>query len=125
MRASTRYLKSLLRNICWAAEEAGQTPQEALKAALQAAMKPSVAGRYLTHTSVGGQSVSYQLPPSTDLTSQDISDATEFLYELYELAICTLPTDPEPTDKEICAWMMANIRSISVVHPNFFATSMR
>lgn len=125
MRASTSYLRALQRVICLTAKESGKSLEDLLGEWLTSSLKPGVTGKVLTQSSVGGQSVSYQLPEGTDLGAQDISEALSFLMDMREAALCALPADPAPTDEEICAWVIKNLQRRGRELHDFAATTRR
>lgn len=114
MRTSSLFLRALLRNACW---DTTGTLEESLKAALTGTVSTSANGKQVIYSSINGQSVTYQIPAGAG-SPEDLTEAYEFLYELYELAVCALPLG---TDADKCAWMRANLHGSSRINPDFQA----
>lgn len=101
MRASSWFLLALLRTLCG---QAGLTLKDALDAASTAVIKESGTGKFVSYSSINGQSVTFTIPAGSGLNPNDIAEAYEFLYLLYEKAVCAAG-DPQPDDAVLCSTM--------------------
>ena len=83
--APTQFNRFLLRSIWDGAKRAGTSLADALKAALVSDYSDVGHGRILTATSVGGHSVSFQIPQlGYHMTPANVVESVEYLLTLVE-----------------------------------------
>ena len=123
MAAVAYDLKRLfLRGIKWDADGANISLREALEKVAKAHIEDLHAGRVIASTGLGGASVTFTFPSA--INPADITALCSEMLDRYDEALAVLPTDPASTDDQIFAEMLAGIRRITTIRPDFRTLSL-
>jgi len=110
VRASSKYIRALVRDIEWKAEEAGTTFYDALKALAQEKIAAINKGKVLVSGGSGGTSAQYALRSSGTMTDDDIVDAVSRILDYVDVLIAATPT---LTDSQLTAALRAKQWGVS------------
>jgi hypothetical protein len=116
VRASTAFVRLLIRGLAWDAEIGATTFAAALKSAAQAKLTDSRRGKVLVGTSSGGTAVQYTLPPLGDLTADDVAVVlSELLDHVDEIVTAT----PAITDTALKTALLNRFVQVYATRPDF------
>lgn len=121
MRASTAFIRLLIRGLAWDAETGATTFAATLKSAAQAKLTATNRGKVLIGTSSGGTTVQYGLPPVGDLTADDIAEVLSLLLDLSDEIVAATPSI---TDSALKAALLDRFVQVYATRPDF-STGLR
>lgn len=116
MRATTAFVRLLIRGLAWDAETGATTFAAALKSAAQAELTQTQRGKVLVGTSASGTAVQYALPPLGDMTADDVAQVlSELLDHVDELVAET----PAITDSALKTALLNRFVQVYATRPDF------
>ena len=116
MRATTAFVRLLIRGLAWDAEAGSTTLAQALKSAAQAKLTATNRGKVLVGTSSSGTAVQYTLPPLGNLSADDIAAVlSELLDHVDELVAAT----PAITDSALKTALLDRFVQVYATRPDF------
>ena len=117
MAVSSTYKRLLLRKLYADAVAASATLLATLTSFATSKITATQDGLFVTGTSADGHRVDYSLPGAADsLSPVDVAEAGSELLDLYDREAAELTT---PTDAEIYTAMLAAIRPVTRLRPDF------
>lgn len=107
-----------LRGIKWDAQSNDQALYEVLMSIAHAKATEMRDGRIIQSSGMGGASVSFTFPQG--MTPTEAASLASEMLDRYEVAVAGLPIDPAPSDDQIFAAMMDQLRPVrGVIRPDF------
>lgn len=116
MRASSQYIRALVRGIAWDAEEAGTPFADALKSLTRAKITAVDKGKILVSGGSGGTSAQYSLPAADTLTADDILDV---LSRVLDRVDALLAETPSLTDAQLLTALLTTTWGVSSFGKSF------
>ncbi len=116
MRATTAFIRLLVRGLAWDAAEAGVSFASTLKSAARARLTDTNKGKVLVGTTSGGTTVTYALPPLGTLTGEDLAEACSILLDRCD---AIRAGQPDITDEALVAALLAQMQPVHAFGHDF------
>ena len=120
MRASSQYIRALVRGIAWDAEDAGTPFADALKSLARAKIATIDKGKVLVSGGSGGTSAQYALPAVGTMTADDILDAVSRVLDRVDVLFAAAPT---LTDSQLLTALLTTTWGVKSVGSSFATLS--
>jgi hypothetical protein len=116
VRATTAFVRLLVRGIAWDAGESGVPFADALRTAARARLTDTSRGKVLVGTTSGGTAVTYALPPLGTLTSEDLAEACSILLDRCD---AIRAGQPAVTDEALVATLLSQLKPVHAFGHDF------
>ena len=116
MRATSAFVRLLVRGLAWDADDAGASFDDTLKTAARARLTDTQKGKVLIGTTSGGTSVTFALPPLGALTGEDVTEVCSLLLDKVD---ALRAADPALEDAAIVTALLDAFQPVRAVTSDF------